>query len=277
MPELPELEIICEVLTRRVVGRKIASAEVAPKGGPIIIRNLINLKFEETLTGKRVISASRRGKYILLNLDPERIILAINPKLTGRLQLAQPGAKKAGPVHITFHFSDPDEELRYVDQKKMGQVYLTHDLSLIPMFDKLGPEALEIAREEFRSRLRAYRGEIKGILTRGSFIAGIGNAYADEILWSARLHPYRKRPSLEQQEVDRLYDALRAVLHEAIQEIRGRMGDEIHRKPRDFFAVHMKHGEGCPRCSTRISLITANQRITNFCRTCQPGGLFRGM
>lgn len=277
MPELPELEIICEVLTRRVVGRKIASVMVAPKGGPIIIRNLINLKFEEILTGKRVISASRRGKYILLNLDPERIILAINPKLTGRLQLAQPGAKKAGPVHITFHFSDPDEELRYVDQKKMGQVYLTHDLSLIPMFDKLGPEALEIAREEFRSRLRSYRGEIKGILTRGSFIAGIGNAYADEILWSARLHPYRKRPSLEQQEVDRLYDALRAVLHEAIQEVRGRMGDEIHRKPRDFFAVHMKHGEGCPRCSTRISLITANQRITNFCRTCQPGGLFRGM
>lgn len=277
MPELPELEIICEVLTRRVVGRQITSVTVSPRGGPIVIRNFINRKFEDTLTGKRVITANRRGKYILLNLDPESLILAINPKLSGRLQLTEPGSKKAGPVHITLHFSDPEEELRYVDHKKMGQVYLTHDLARIPMFEKLGPEPLDITPEEFRGRLRAYRGEIKGILTRGSFVAGIGNAYADEILWSARIHPYRKRPSLEHHDVERLYDAMREVLLEAIEQVRGRMGDDIHRKPRDFFAVHMKQGEECPRCNTRISAITANQRITNFCRSCQPGGLFRRM
>lgn len=277
MPELPELEIIREVLTRRIVGRQIAAVTVSPKGGPIVIRNSINLKFEDTLAGKRVISVGRRGKFILLHLEPDRLILAINPKLTGRLQLTHPGAKKAGPVHVTLHFSDPEEELRYVDQKKMGQIYLTQDLALIPMFDKLGPEALEITREAFRRRLHSYRGEIKGILTRGSFVAGIGNAYADEILWSARIHPYRKRPSLEDHEIDRLYDALREVLMQAIDEVRTRMGDEIHRKPREFFAVHRKDGEKCPRCATRISVVTANQRITNFCRSCQPGGLFRGM
>ena len=115
------------------------------------------------------------------------------------------------------------------------------------------------------------------MLTRGEFIAGIGNAYADEILWSARLHPYRKRTQLTTAEVERLYHAMRNTLSAAVKKVREEMGENIHLKPRDFLAVHMKTGEPCPRCGTRISLVGANQRITNFCRTCQPGGLIKGM
>jgi formamidopyrimidine-DNA glycosylase len=277
MPELPELEIVCEVLNRRIVGRKIDRVTVAPKGGPIILRNFLEQGAEEALVGQLISTIERRGKYLRIDLSPSHAHIVINPKLMGRLQLCSPKAKKAGPVHVTLHLEEPPEELRYVDRKRMGQIYITKSLSLIPMFSELGPDALEIGRDDFKSRIRSYRGEIKGILTRGSLVAGIGNAYVDEILWKAKIHPYRKRPSLTSDEIDRLYDAMRSILTDAVEKVRSRMGEDIHLKPRDFFAVHMRGDEECPRCGTRISSITANQRITNFCRTCQPGGLFKGM
>lgn len=277
MPELPELEIVSEVLNRRLVDRKVDRVTVAPKGGPIILRNFLDQGAEQALTGETVSAVWRRGKYLQLDLKPSQIRIVINPKLTGRLQLSLPDAKKAGQVHLTFHFQDPPEELRYVDRKRMGQIYLTKDLSLIPMYSELGPDALEIEEETFRDRIRSYRGEIKGILTRGGLVSGIGNAYADEILWKAKIHPYKKRSKLSPEELEVLYHSMRSVLIDAVEQVRLRMGEEIHLKPRDFFAVHMLGGQECPRCGKRISSITANQRITNFCRTCQPGGLFKGM
>ena len=96
-------------------------------------------------------------------------------------------------------------------------------------------------------------------------------------MWAARLHPYRRRTQLTPEEIDRLYDAMRATLLDAIEKVRAEMGENIHLKPRDFLAIHMKTGQPCPRCGTPISLVGANQRITNFCRTCQPGGLIKGI
>lgn len=277
MPELPELEVVREVLTRRLVSRRIEAVTVAPKGGPIVVRDLTGHGFAERLTGAEIQAVARRGKFLLFTLSPSGLVLAVNPKLTGRFQLCPPGAKKAGPVHVTLHFRRPEEELRYVDQKTMGQMYLTGDLADIPTFDEMGPDALEVSLEDFRQRLRSFRGEIKGILIRAPFVAGIGNAYADEILWQARLHPYRRRTSLSPEETVRLFEAMRTTLQQATAKVREEMGDDIHLKPRDFFAVHLRSGLACPRCGTTISAITANQRVTNFCRTCQPGGLIRGM
>jgi formamidopyrimidine-DNA glycosylase len=167
--------------------------------------------------------------------------------------------------------------MRYVDQKQMGQLYLTHDLQPIPDYAGMGPEPFDMSLEEFQERLKTYRGEIKGVLTRGEFVAGIGNAYADEILWAARLHPYRKRTQLTGEEIVRLYAAMRTTLSEAIEKVRAGMGENIELEPRDFMAVHMKTGKPCPRCGTAISVVSANERITNFCRSCQPGGLIKGM
>jgi formamidopyrimidine-DNA glycosylase len=277
MPELPELEIVREVLERRIVGRTIRQVTLAPKGGPLVVRDLTRRGFAVSLTGQAPASVERRGKFIIFTLQPSGLFLAINPKLTGRLQLCPPGEKKAGPLHLTLHFDGPPAELRYVDSKTMGQVYLAETLAKIPTFEEMGPDAASITQDEFRTRLRGFRGEIKGILVRAAFIAGIGNAYADEILWNARLHPYRKRTSLSPAEIDRLYQAVGSTLREATGRVRQEMGEAIHLKPRDFFAVHMRPGEPCPRCGTPVSAITANQRITNFCRTCQPGGLIRGM
>ena len=277
MPELPELEVVREVLERRITGRTIGRVTLQPKGGPLVVRDLTSRGFAAGVEGQSVGRIERRGKFLVFTLEPSGLFLVINPKLTGRLQLCRPGDKKAGPLHLTLHFDDPPIELRYVDAKVMGQIYLTEALAAIPTFKEMGPDALALSLDEFRARLRPFRGEIKGVLVRAAFVAGIGNAYADEILWVARLHPFRTRTSLTAEEIERLYQAVGSTLREATKKVRLEMGDAIHLKPRDFFAVHMRAGVPCPRCGTPISAITANQRITNFCRTCQPGGLIRGM
>jgi formamidopyrimidine-DNA glycosylase len=277
MPELPELEVVTEVLQRRVVGTTIQTVQVFPAGGAIVVRDLTRRGFSETLTGATITAVARRGKFLVFSLQAAApAFLVLNPKLTGRLQLAAPTEKRYAKTHVVFALSCGDE-LRYVDQKRMGQLYLTHDPAQVPDFAGMGPEPFAISLDEFRARVLRSRGEIKGILTRGEFVAGIGNAYADEILWNARLHPYRKRTQLTPEEIERLYHAMQATLRESVDKVRAEMGDAIHLKPREFLSVHMKSGEPCPRCGTPISLVGANQRITNFCRTCQPGGLIRGM
>lgn len=327
MPELPELEVVREVLLQRVAGRTIQEVSLSPRGGPLVARDLTGGSFRDGLLHRPIEYVERRGKFLVFRLGPtsqpavkpdeddsERAgaaqsasglsgaqlsaenrtsrgrpagaqpaptrppsALVANPKLTGRFQLCPPDDKKAGPVHVTLHFDDPPEELRYIDQKRMGQLYLTSDLARVPTFDEMGPDALAVSEDEFRQRLQRFRGEIKGVLARERFLAGIGNAYADEILWRARLHPYRKRTDLSDDEVVELYRAMRGTLLDSVEQVRQAMGEDIHLKPRDFFAVHMRKGECCPRCGGRISEITAGNRITNFCRSCQPGGLIRGM
>jgi formamidopyrimidine-DNA glycosylase len=313
MPELPELEVVCEVLRRRVVGQTIDTVKLIQPGAAIVVRDLTASRFEVALAGATIETVARRGKFLLFGLQPARnghlhplpgrsavlsnplqsdgfgnpsganhdayqanSYLAINPKLTGRLQLAAPTDKKMSKTHLIFSLSG-GIDLRYVDQKTMGQLYLTTDLAQVPDYASLGPEPFDVSLDQFRERLRPYRGEIKGVLVRGEFIAGIGNAYADEILWAAKIHPYRKRTALTPDEIERLYDAMQATLHDAIDKVRAEMGEAIHREPRDFMAIHMKSGQPCPRCGTTISQVSANQRITNFCRTCQPGGLIKGM
>lgn len=154
---------------------------------------------------------------------------------------------------------------------------MTDDLAKVPGFAELGPEALDpdLTLNLFRERLRKYRGEIKGVLTRQSFVAGIGNTYADEICWQARVYPFRKRPKLSDEDILHLYEAMHEVLNEAIATLRERVGADIHVEIRDFLKVHGRGGQPCPRCGTTISEIRARRRLTNFCRQCQPGSLIR--
>jgi formamidopyrimidine-DNA glycosylase len=278
MPELPELEVICEVLQRRIVNQTIEGVEIIPPGGPIVVRDLTHAGFEKSLTGKTIRSVTRRGKFLLFSFEPDDppLFLVINPKLTGRFRLSAPDDKRHKKTAVLLNLEN-GQQLRYIDQKQMGQVYLVYKLALVPDYADLGPEPLEISLEEFRERLKPFRGEIKGVLTRGTFVAGIGNAYADEILWAARLHPYRKRTQLTPDEIERLFVAMRNTLLASIDKVRAGMQENIDQEPRQFMAVHLKTDLPCPRCGSPISVITANQRITNFCRTCQPGGLIKGI
>jgi formamidopyrimidine-DNA glycosylase len=275
MPELPELEIVREVLLRHILGQTLTEVKVLPPGGIIVVRDLTGKGFEQVLPNQTIAAITRRGKFLVFSFQPD-LHLAINPKLSGRLQLAAPTEKRLPKTQILFTFTN-GLQLRYLDPKQMGQVYLTQSLDTVPDYAGMGPEPFEITFEQFQERLRHFQGEIKGILTRGDLVAGIGNAYADEILWAARLHPYRKRTTLTPEETGRLFTAMQATLTEAIDQVRQGMQENIHLEPRGFMSVHMKTGQPCPRCGTRISLVSANQRITNFCRTCQPGGLIKGM
>jgi len=270
MPELPDLEIIRKVLAPRLTGQTITGVEVVR---PLVVRDLTFQGFAETLSGQTCAGVQRRGKMLLFPLQ-SGLTLAINCKLAGRLQYALPAERRLPKTHVVLRLSD-GHELRYSDRKRMGQIYLTANLEAIPGWTEMGPEPFDLTLEDFQERLRPYRGEIKGVLTRGRAVTGIGNAYADEICFAARVHPYRKQTSLTDEEIARLYEAMRSVLHDAIATLRERVGTEIHREVRDFLTVHGKGDEPCPACGGTISEIKARGRVTNFCRTCQQGGLIR--
>jgi len=273
MPELPDLEVIREVLDPRLAGAGVETAEVRR---PLIVRNLLGGEPEAQLAGRRFLGAQRRGKFLLLPFD-DGATMAINPMLLGRIRLGPPLGRHRTRDALVLRL-DNGQELRYHDAKDMGKIYLVSELGQVPTLGELGPEATdpELSMEAFMQRMRHYPGEIKGILTNQTFVAGIGNAYADEILWHARLYPFRRRASLDAEELARLYDSTRAVLFEAIQTLRERVGVAIDVEVRDFLAVHGRAGQPCPRCGTTISQVTRDRRDTDFCRRCQPGLMVGG-
>jgi formamidopyrimidine-DNA glycosylase len=273
MPELPDLEVIREFLAHYIVDVPITTAEVRR---PLVVRNLLGVEPAGYLVGRWFTAVQRRGKFLLLPLDGGAT-LVINPMLAGRLRYGEPLPRHRKRDALVLGLAD-GQELRYHDARDMGKVYLTQDLGQIPTLADLGPEAddPDLTLEVFHERLRGHQGEIKGILTNQSFVAGIGNAYADEICWRAGLYPFRRRPSLSQDEVARLYGAMRAVLAEAIETLRDRVGAAIDVEVRDFLAVHGKADQPCPQCGGPISKVTRQRRTTNFCRTCQPGLMVGG-
>jgi formamidopyrimidine-DNA glycosylase len=134
-----------------------------------------------------------------------------------------------------------------------------------------GPDADDpaLTLEVWRERIRRHPGELKNLLRNQSFVAGIGNAYSDEILHAAGLLPFRKRASLASEEVDALYTATRATLADAIEVLRARVPPTFEKQVRDFLKVHDKGGQPCPRCGTRITEVKAGGFITSYCRGCQ--------
>jgi formamidopyrimidine-DNA glycosylase len=253
MPELPDLEAIREFLAPRIAGVPIEAAEVRR---PLVVRNLLGGGLAEQLVGRRFVDVGRRGKFLLLPLDSEAT-LVVNPMLAGRIRYGEPL-----PRHRT----------------RDALVVRTADVAQVPTFADQGPEATDpdLTLEKFCQRLRRHNGEIKGILTNQAFVAGIGNAYADEILWRAGIYPFRRRPSLSEEEVAQLHAAIRAVLSEAIDTLRERVGEAIDVEIRDFLAIHGKAGQPCPRCGTPVSEVTRQRRSTSFCRACQPGLMVGG-
>ncbi len=268
MPELPDLEVIREYLALRLPGVVITAAEVRR---PLVVRHLLEGEPAEHLVGRQIVEVMRRGKFLVLPLDAGTFVV-INPMLAGRLRYGEPLGRDRTRDALILTLAD-GHELRYHDAKDMGKVYVVGELAQVPTYAELGPDATDpdLDLDQFRQRLRRHHGEIKGILTNQAFLAGIGNAYADEILWQAGLYPFRRRPSLDEEEVARLYASLRSTLADAIETLRQRVGDQIDVEVRDFLAVHGRGGEPCPRCGSAISQVTRQRRTTSFCRQCQPG------
>lgn len=268
MPELPDLEAIRSTLNVRIAGVRIDSVEILQ---PIIIRQPSLSEFRSTLTGNTFLSLTKRGKFLLFTLKSAHI-LAIHLMLSGKLQYCDPSERRKPRTCLIFGLGN-GKQLRYFDSKLMGKMYLVEKgkLDMIPRWNQMGPDALdnEVTLEVFQKRIQRHSGQIKNILLNDTFLAGIGNAYADEILFAAGIYPYCLRKSLSVSEIEMLYRAMRSVLEESIHIVSERMGEDVSLEIRDFLQVHRKGGEPCPQCGSPISEIKANHRITNFCRNCQ--------
>ena len=320
MPELPDLSILADAFEAALVGRKVLAAE-AP--GPLTVRG--TPAEMAALVGQRLERFYRRGKFLWLEFDRDRVV--INAMLTGRLQLAadpavkrpqktlfvlsfgvrEDGPAEAGPAKSGSAKSgaaawtagaaksgsaksgaaawtagaawipapDATPEMRYRDVTQMGKVYLLPAgvertvPGAVP--DEAGPDADDpaLTLDVWRDRIKRHPGELKNLLRNQEFVAGIGNAYSDEILHAARLLPTRKRGTLAPEEVDELYAATQAILTNAVAVLRERVPPRFETEVRDFLAVHYKGGEACPRCGQRITQTEAGGFVTSYCRHCQ--------
>jgi formamidopyrimidine-DNA glycosylase len=173
---------------------------------------------------------------------------------------------------LRLRFTDKTE-LRYVDREMLGKLYLVDPKAMesIPGWSEMGPDADDPAMtvEVFRDRIRRHPGELKPLLRNSKFVAGIGNAYSDEILWDARLAPFRRRSTLKPDDVDRLYASMRSVLTDATARLRELVPPILETQHREFLKVHLHGGEPCPRCGRELRQIGGDE-ATTFCRTCQP-------
>lgn len=273
MPEAPDLYVIRNFLEPRIVGMAVAAAA---ERKPLVLRNMTGEKFADDMAGRSFTGIARKGKLLIFEMGEERLMI-VSPMLTGGFRYCTPQDRMEASAILTFDLDD-GAQLRYFDQKRMGQVYYLHPSKRdeIVRLENQGPDVLDEPMEldDFMAALKPFRGEVKGILTRGQAVSGIGNAYADEILFAAGVFPFRKKSKLSAEEMKKLHTAVYSVPKSAVKTLEKRISENIHKKVRDFLKVHGKGGEPCPVCGSRISAITANKRETNFCRKCQPGTMF---
>ncbi|MEA2607719.1 MAG: formamidopyrimidine-DNA glycosylase [Chloroflexota bacterium] len=280
MPELPEVETVARDLRPRILGATITGARTS---WARTLRTHTPEAFAEAIAGRRVEGVGRRGKQLLVELSGDAA-LTIHLKMTGQLFVV-PAETPVDPyVRLVLELAD-GREVRFRDIRKFGRIglygrdpvtgELVTEVGGGAVFAAIGPEPLDPAftLREFRRRLRRRSGRLKPLLLDQSFLAGIGNIYADEALWLARLHPLRSAGSLHPADERRLYDAIRTVLSEAIER-RGSSIDDYTAPDGDGsmqerLQVYQRTGEPCPRCGRPIKRIVIGARSTHFCSWCQ--------
>lgn len=280
MPELPEVETVARDLRPRIVGATIVGARCSwartlPTHDPIA--------FADGVAGRTVLAVGRRAKQIVVDLSGDAA-LTIHLKMTGQLFVVPVSTPEDPYIRLVLELAD-GRELRFRDIRKFGKVglygrdpltgELVTDLGGTAVFARIGPEPLEAAFtvREFRRRLRRRKGRLKSLLLDQSFIAGVGNIYADEALWRARLHPLRTVGTIRVADERHLYDAVRGVLSEAVER-RGSSIDDYTAPDGDGsmqerLAVYQRTGEPCPRCARPVKRIVVGARSTHFCSWCQ--------
>jgi len=270
MPELPDLVHI-EAKLQELVGHRIAAART---GDPLVLRIMVRDPFPALLVGRNVTEVVRRGHFMCFGLDQD-LLIAVNLMLAGRFQLL-PRAEAKLPSALALALEmDDGRELRIVDDKRMAKVYVAAraDAGQIPVLGKLGVEILspQFTLEKFRKLIAKRRDQVRQFLMDKETIASVGNAYADEILFAARLHPKTFCSKLTPEEVDRLYQATVQVMRDAAAEIT-RRDPSIDTKLRDFLAVRGRDGKPCKVCGTTIRAVRVGDGDACFCPHCQPTG-----
>jgi formamidopyrimidine-DNA glycosylase len=269
LPELPEVETTARSLRPRIVGRQVTS--VSGVDWPRMLPNTTEQDLQEALGGHCVSTVDRRGKYLLVGLDDDTWLI-VHRKMSGNLLLLPSESPLERHTHLVIGLDD-GQQLRFVDARKFGRVYLFHSRDELTDFlaERLGPDSLnELDEALLAAKLKKRKGRIKSLLLDQAFLAGVGNLYADEALWEARLHPLRTADSLSTREVYRLARAIKLVLTMGIER-RGTSfstyldSDGTAGENQEFLNAYGREGQPCPRCGALIKRIVIGQRSAFFC------------
>ncbi|MGQ9824168.1 MAG: bifunctional DNA-formamidopyrimidine glycosylase/DNA-(apurinic or apyrimidinic site) lyase [Desulfotomaculales bacterium] len=273
MPELPEVETIKRTLKGKLEGLSFTGVEVFL---PKIIKSPVLEVFNSLLPGKKIKKLDRRGKYLIIHLS-ENFALVVHLRMSGSLIYTEPGTAFAPHTHVVFHLSN-GSQLRYTDLRQFGQIYLLEESGLASLagLNGLGPDPFDprFTREFFKKGLKQRRSMLKPLLLDQSFVAGIGNIYADEVLFRARIHPRRQSHTLTSREASRLYHVIREVLEEAIENRGTSIRDYVDGEGKEgnyqnMLKVHNREGKACPKCGKTIVRFRLGGRSTYYCPGCQ--------
>jgi formamidopyrimidine-DNA glycosylase len=268
MPEWPDLHVLRSRIAKAVGGQRVTSVRVHD---PLVLRAIV--PFDKALAGRTLTDVAHRGRFLAFTFDDGTQVV-INPMLSGLFDLLPPATKIRATTAFALTFAN-GVDLRYRDDTRMGKVYLLApgaSDAQVPQYSSQGAEAGALAwsADEFAKRARATRRELRNLLMDDEFIAGIGNAYSDEILWAAKLHPKRKVASLDPGEMDRLRGALHATLERAAEIVESQLPPELGTKIRTHMNVRGRAGEPCPRCGTKIVRTRHGLDEMYVCLKCQP-------
>lgn len=305
MPELPEVQTVVSDLNRKVRGRKITGVW---SDWPKVLKDPLDQRkiklphdhlaaFERAIKGEKILEARRRGKNILIYLTGGKLLL-IHQKMTGHLlvgkwQIANGKSQKSrvipiepeavvtdkynSYIHLIFYL-DNGKMLALSDLRKFAKAILgrREEIENLPELSELGPDPLEpdFTFEKFASIIRAKPGKIKQVLMDQTVISGIGNIYSDDILWTAKIHPLRKIPTLRSEELKRIYQATKTVLQKAVR-LRGTSTSDFRDtagkegKYTNQRLVYQREGEPCKRCGTAIKRLKIGGRSAHYCPVCQ--------
>jgi formamidopyrimidine-DNA glycosylase len=273
MPELPEVETVVRDLRPQLRGRRITSVQVSG----LALRKPWTPGWQTGLVGQKMLAVQRRGKWIIVRLEEGRHFV-LHLGMSGQLTVVEAAEPMQNHVHLILGLDDGTRQLRFRDIRRFGTATLFGDPDELEDFfvdSRLGPEPFELEPSYWRQRLRQAQRSLKAVLLDQRVVAGVGNIYADEALFEARLHPARLGSKLADTDADRLRRAVVTVLKRAIDRrgssIRNYLGGNGQRGGyQNEFRVYGRTGEPCPRCRTPIDRIRLAGRSTHFCPNCQP-------
>jgi formamidopyrimidine-DNA glycosylase len=280
VPELPEVEALAAFLRDRATGRIVVRADVAAINSVKTFDPPLSALYGSPVTG-----ASRHGKFLDLDVDGLHLIihLARAGWLQWREQLtAAPPKPGRGPLALRVHLADPDPatddgttsgfDVTEAGTRKSLAVYLVRDPQQVPGIARLGPDALSVSVDQLGELLHAQRSQIKKVLTEQTVLAGIGNAYSDEILHAARLSPFKIAAKLDDAEIARVHEAIGRVLTDAVQRSVGQKAATLKGEKRSGLIVHGRAGLPCPVCGDTVREVSFADRAFQYCPTCQTEG-----
>ncbi len=273
MPELPEVEALSAFLRERAVGRTVARVDVT---------SIQVLKTYDppvtSLAGLQVVAVQRRGKF--LDLDVDGLHLVVHLARAGWLQWKDalppaPPRPGKGPMALRLHLDDGSGfDLTEQGTQKRLAVYVVRDPAQVPGVARLGIDPLDPAftPEVLAGLLAGVRGQVKGVLTDQSVLAGVGNAYSDEVLWEMRMSPFKPATSLTPDDVVRLHAVIVGTLRGAVGRAQGLAAKALKAEKKSGLQVHARAGLPCPRCGDTVREVSFATKSLQYCPTCQTGG-----